>query len=166
MEYWYRAGRFGFRNEKWFWTGQCCADCFWVCSTPSPGDVATCFADNTRAVTELGWQPKYQLEDMLKHSWNWQSKTPKVIVKYEGGATSAVFFDHIGLYIVILWYNFPPVQSILSLLPYEHLTPKQILFCLWRLSTFFSMYLASSWNFLLDGFSSIRLAKCIDVLFV
>lgn len=41
------------------------------------GDVATCFADNTRAVTELGWQPKYQLEDMLKHSWNWQKQNPQ-----------------------------------------------------------------------------------------
>ncbi len=39
---------------------------------------------------------------------------------------------------------------------------QQILFLLVAcLSTFFSMYLASSWNFLLDGFSSIRLAKTL-----
>lgn len=41
------------------------------------GDVATCFADNARAVAELGWQPQYQLEDMLKHSWNWQKQNPQ-----------------------------------------------------------------------------------------
>lgn len=41
------------------------------------GDVATCFADNTRAVQELGWQPQYGLEDMLADSWNWQKQNPK-----------------------------------------------------------------------------------------
>ncbi|MHA3092063.1 UDP-glucose 4-epimerase GalE [Acinetobacter brisouii] len=41
------------------------------------GDVAICFADNARAVAELGWQPQYQLEDMLKHSWNWQKQNPQ-----------------------------------------------------------------------------------------
>jgi len=40
------------------------------------GDVATSFADNTRAVAELGWQPQYSLEDMLKDSWNWQKQNP------------------------------------------------------------------------------------------
>ncbi|MGJ8758477.1 UDP-glucose 4-epimerase GalE [Acinetobacter sp. HC8-3S] len=40
------------------------------------GDVATSFADNTRALTELGWRPQYTLEDMLADSWNWQTKNP------------------------------------------------------------------------------------------
>jgi len=40
------------------------------------GDVTTCFADNTRAVQELGWQPQYGLEDMLADSWNWQKQNP------------------------------------------------------------------------------------------
>ena len=40
------------------------------------GDVAISFADNTRAITELGWQPQYTLEDMLTDSWNWQNKNP------------------------------------------------------------------------------------------
>jgi UDP-glucose 4-epimerase len=40
------------------------------------GDVAISFADNTRAVTELGWQPQYTLEDMLADSWNWQKQNP------------------------------------------------------------------------------------------
>ena len=41
------------------------------------GDVATSFADNTRAVAELGWTPQYNLEDMLVDSWNWQKHNPK-----------------------------------------------------------------------------------------
>ena len=40
------------------------------------GDVATSFADNARAVAELGWQPQYGLEDMLADSWNWQKQNP------------------------------------------------------------------------------------------
>lgn len=41
------------------------------------GDVATCFADNARAVKELGWTPEYGLEDMLADSWKWQKQNPK-----------------------------------------------------------------------------------------
>ncbi|MBF7688795.1 UDP-glucose 4-epimerase GalE [Acinetobacter rathckeae] len=41
------------------------------------GDVAVCFADNQRALDELGWTPKHNLEDMLKDSWNWQKQNPK-----------------------------------------------------------------------------------------
>ena len=40
------------------------------------GDVATSFADNARAVAELGWTPKFGLEDMLADSWNWQKQNP------------------------------------------------------------------------------------------
>ncbi|RZG67130.1 UDP-glucose 4-epimerase GalE [Acinetobacter bouvetii] len=40
------------------------------------GDVATSFADNTRAVQELGWKPLYALEDMLADSWSWQKQNP------------------------------------------------------------------------------------------
>ncbi|WP_033133713.1 UDP-glucose 4-epimerase GalE [Acinetobacter sp. MN12] len=40
------------------------------------GDVATSFADNSRAITELGWQPQYTLEDMLADSWHWQKQNP------------------------------------------------------------------------------------------
>ncbi|OAL81007.1 UDP-glucose 4-epimerase [Acinetobacter sp. SFB] len=40
------------------------------------GDVATSFADNARAVAELGWTPQYGLEDMLADSWNWQKQNP------------------------------------------------------------------------------------------
>lgn len=40
------------------------------------GDVATSFANNARAIKELGWMPKYTLEDMLADSWNWQKQNP------------------------------------------------------------------------------------------
>ena len=40
------------------------------------GDVATSFANNARAVSELSWTPQYALEDMLADSWNWQKQNP------------------------------------------------------------------------------------------
>lgn len=40
------------------------------------GDVATSFANNQRAMDELGWTAKYTLEDMLKDSWHWQKQNP------------------------------------------------------------------------------------------
>jgi UDP-glucose 4-epimerase len=45
------------------------------------GDIATSFADNTRAVAELSWQPQYALEDMLADSWNWQKQNPNGFAK-------------------------------------------------------------------------------------
>lgn len=41
------------------------------------GDVAISYADNSRAREELGWQAKYDLNDMLADSWQWQNKNPK-----------------------------------------------------------------------------------------
>lgn len=41
------------------------------------GDVAISFADNSRAMAELGWQPRSTLEDMLKDSWKWQQQNPQ-----------------------------------------------------------------------------------------
>ena len=46
------------------------------CVARRAGDVATSFADNARAVTELGWTPQYSLEDMLADSWQWQQQNP------------------------------------------------------------------------------------------
>lgn len=40
------------------------------------GDVATSFADNRRALTELGWVPQYGLAEMLADSWHWQKQNP------------------------------------------------------------------------------------------
>ena len=40
------------------------------------GDLASFYADNTRAIAELGWTPQHTLEDMLADSWNWQKQNP------------------------------------------------------------------------------------------
>lgn len=40
------------------------------------GDVAMCYADPTRAKTELGWSASKTLDEMCADSWNWQSKNP------------------------------------------------------------------------------------------
>ncbi len=41
-----------------------------------PGDVAACYADPSKAKTELGWCAEKGLEEMCKDSWNWQSGNP------------------------------------------------------------------------------------------
>lgn len=40
------------------------------------GDLASFYADSTRAYQELNWKAEYSLEDMLADSWNWQRKNP------------------------------------------------------------------------------------------
>mgnify|MGYP002409897133 FL=1 len=39
-----------------------------------PGDIATCYADCTRAEKELGWKAKYTLDDMCRDNWNFIRK--------------------------------------------------------------------------------------------
>lgn len=41
-----------------------------------PGDIAAYWSNPEKATRELGWQAQYTLEDMVKHSWNWQQKNP------------------------------------------------------------------------------------------
>ncbi len=41
-----------------------------------PGDIATCYADPTKAKTVLGWEAEYDLTDMCIHAANWQSQNP------------------------------------------------------------------------------------------
>lgn len=36
-----------------------------------PGDPAVLVADNKKAVEELGWHPRYNIEDILTHAWSW-----------------------------------------------------------------------------------------------
>ena len=40
------------------------------------GDIATCYADPSKAREELGWVAEYDLLDMCRDSWNWQSRNP------------------------------------------------------------------------------------------
>lgn len=39
-----------------------------------PGDVIEVYADNTKAKRLLGWDLKYDLEDMMLSAWNWEKK--------------------------------------------------------------------------------------------
>ncbi len=41
-----------------------------------PGDVASCYADPTKAREELGFVTKHNLDDMCRDLWNWQTKNP------------------------------------------------------------------------------------------
>lgn len=52
-----------------------------------PGDIATCYADATRAKTEMNWQATRDLDTMCKDLWAWQSKNPN------GFATAAAQDD-------------------------------------------------------------------------
>lgn len=40
-----------------------------------PGDIATCFADASRAERELGWKAGRDIAQMCTDSWRWQSKS-------------------------------------------------------------------------------------------
>lgn len=40
------------------------------------GDIATCFADSTKAKEELGWEAQFDIERMCQDAWRWQSKHP------------------------------------------------------------------------------------------
>jgi UDP-glucose 4-epimerase len=42
-----------------------------------PGDVATSYADPTRATRELGWQAQRGLPEMMADTWRWQSANPQ-----------------------------------------------------------------------------------------
>lgn len=41
-----------------------------------PGDIVSAYADASKARDELGWVAQYNLADMCRHGWNWQSKNP------------------------------------------------------------------------------------------
>ena len=41
-----------------------------------PGDIAACYADATKAKTELGWTAELNLERMMQDAWRWQSQNP------------------------------------------------------------------------------------------
>ena len=41
-----------------------------------PGDIATCYADATKAKEILGWEAQYDMTDMCRDADNWQTKNP------------------------------------------------------------------------------------------
>jgi UDP-glucose 4-epimerase len=41
-----------------------------------PGDAGVSVADPSKIAAELGWQAKYNIEDMAAHAWQWAQKNP------------------------------------------------------------------------------------------
>ncbi len=41
-----------------------------------PGDIASCYADPSKARDELGFEAKHTLEDMCRDLWKWQTQNP------------------------------------------------------------------------------------------
>ena len=41
-----------------------------------PGDIATCYADATKAKQEMGWEAKRGLDEMCADLWSWQQQNP------------------------------------------------------------------------------------------
>lgn len=41
-----------------------------------PGDIASCYADASKAWNELGWRAEHNLEEMCEDSWRWQCSNP------------------------------------------------------------------------------------------
>lgn len=41
-----------------------------------PGDIATCYADATKALNELNWKAEKNIEDMCVDTWKWQTQNP------------------------------------------------------------------------------------------
>ena len=41
-----------------------------------PGDIATCYADASKAREELGWEAERGIEEMCADSWRWQAANP------------------------------------------------------------------------------------------
>jgi UDP-glucose 4-epimerase len=46
-----------------------------------PGDPAAVWADNSKARTVLGWQPRYGLKEIIDTSWAWHNGHPDGFVK-------------------------------------------------------------------------------------
>ncbi len=40
------------------------------------GDIASCYANTTKAKELLGWEAKFDIDKMCEDSWNWQVKNP------------------------------------------------------------------------------------------
>jgi UDP-glucose 4-epimerase len=54
----------------------CGRDLPYVIEPRRPGDVTANYADCTKAKELLGWEAVYDIADMCRDSWNWQSKNP------------------------------------------------------------------------------------------
>jgi UDP-glucose 4-epimerase len=49
-------------------------DMNYVIGPRRPGDVVAIYANNILAKTQLGWEPKFSLEEMMSTAWKWEQK--------------------------------------------------------------------------------------------
>lgn len=54
----------------------CGSDISYQVAARRAGDIASCYADASKANTELDWQAQHSLADMADSSWRWQSANP------------------------------------------------------------------------------------------
>ena len=54
----------------------CGRDVPYVIDPRRPGDVATNYADCSKARELMGWQARFDVDDMCRDAWNWQSHNP------------------------------------------------------------------------------------------
>ena len=40
-------------------------------------EIATCYCDPAKVKTELGWEAKFGIEEMVRDSWKWQRENPE-----------------------------------------------------------------------------------------
>ena len=40
------------------------------------GDIAVCYSNPSKALSELGWQAQLRLERMMADAWRWQKNNP------------------------------------------------------------------------------------------
>lgn len=49
--------------------------------TRRPGDVVAVFANNTKVKQRLGWNPKYNIDDIMRTAWAWEKRRSKAAVE-------------------------------------------------------------------------------------
>ncbi|MFM8514544.1 MAG: UDP-glucose 4-epimerase GalE, partial [Bacteroidota bacterium] len=49
----------------------------WSYGPRRPGDVVAVYANNRKAVDELGWQIRFSLQDMMRTAWDWEQMQAK-----------------------------------------------------------------------------------------
>lgn len=54
----------------------CGHDIAYTIAPRRPGDIATCYADPSKAREELGWKTEKTIEDACRDAWRWQSSNP------------------------------------------------------------------------------------------
>ena len=41
-----------------------------------PGDIISIYSNYDKAKSHLGWEPKYDIKDIMKTAWNWENNRP------------------------------------------------------------------------------------------